>query len=237
MTRCLPTRFRHPAGAGALSAMGAQPLPGMPAPLRAATAVVLLAAAALAGGCAADNPDRYYTLASPAEPSAVAPVAGPPLFIEVAPVAVPERLAKPQMLVRRKPQSAEVELLEQSRWTSSFEKELRDALSAGISERLGAIDASKAARQAGDLPSWRITMQLTQFDAVQDDRIDAAMNWSLRRTDAPRAVTCRWTGSERVGPGIDGLAAGAQRVVAQVSAQVARQIAAAQAGNPALPVC
>ena len=179
---------------------------------------------ALASGCASD-PDRYYTLASPAPAAGVAQ-ATPPLFIEVAPVAVPERLARPQMLVRQAARGAEVEVREKSRWSSSFEKELRDALSAGIAGRLGAIDASKAARQAGDQPSWRVALQVTRFDAVENVGVDAAVNWTLRRSDAARGVTCQWAGSEAAEAGIDGLAAGSQRVVARVAEAVARQISA-----------
>ncbi len=63
----------------------------------------LLAAIAIVGclglaGCAS-QPDRYYTLAAPVGTPATAPAGGTPMFIELAPLALPERLARPQMVV------------------------------------------------------------------------------------------------------------------------------------------
>ena len=193
-------------------------------------ALMLIAAAALAAGCAS-KPDRYYTLAAPSGMAASAPEAAAPLFIELAPLAMPERLARPQMLVRKNAPGAEVELLEQHRWSSSFESELRDALASGVATRLGAIDATKGGRQTSQ-PAWRIAVQLRQFDAVEDTRVDAAFSWTLRRSDADRTLSCQWSGSEPVGTGIESLAQGAQRVTAKAADAIARQVAALQA-NPA----
>jgi uncharacterized lipoprotein YmbA len=101
----------------------------------------LAAVLAVLAGCAS-KPDSYYTLASPVAEADAAPStlggSAPPLYIELAPVAVPERFARPQMVVRQPNGSVQVEVLEQHRWASSFENELRDALSAGIAGRLGA---------------------------------------------------------------------------------------------------
>jgi creatinine amidohydrolase/Fe(II)-dependent formamide hydrolase-like protein len=59
-----------------------------PTPLAAAC----LAAAVCIAGCAS-APDRYYTLAAPGGSASAVPAIGEPVFIELAPVAVPERLA------------------------------------------------------------------------------------------------------------------------------------------------
>lgn len=184
-------------------------------------------------GCAS-QPDRYYTLASPA--GAMSTSAGSAsasaTFIEVAPVAMPERLARPQMVVRQPGDaSAEVKLLEKHRWTSSFESELRDALASQIAAQLGAVDVTKGGRQPGT-PAWRIAVQLRQFDAVENTRVDAAFGWTVRRADADRSAACAWSGSAAVGPGIDALAQGARRVTAEASAAIARHVASLQA-NPA----
>lgn len=185
-----------------------------------------LALALLAAGCATSTPDRYYTLAAPAD---AAPVpAASPIFIELAPVAVPERLARPQMLVQRVGGGAEVAVLEQHRWSSSFENELRDALAAGIASRLGAIDVTKGGRQPSQ-PAWRIAVQLQRFDAIEATRVDAAFSWTVRRSDAERSATCQWAGSEPVGQGIDALALGAQRITSQAAQAIARQVSALQA--------
>ncbi|MDB5896036.1 MAG: hypothetical protein JWQ88_3567 [Rhodoferax sp.] len=200
---------------------------------RLAAALLSLAAITLAG--CASQPDRYYTLASPGSAMPVVTPAGAasgPMFIEVAPVAMAERLARPQMVVSQPGgTSAEVKLLEKHRWTSSFESELRDALASQIAGQLGAVDVTKGGRQPGT-PAWRIAVQLRQFDAVENTRVDAAFSWTLRRADADRSTACAWSGSEPVGPGIDALAQGARRVTAQASAAMARHVLALQA-NPA----
>lgn len=200
-----------------------------PAPLAAA---LCLAGALLAAGCAS-APDRYYTLAVPGGTPIAAPGAGGPVFIELAPVAVPERLARPQMVMHPAGgPSAEVVLLEQHRWSSSFENELRDALSSGIAARLGAIDVTKGGRQPST-PAWRIAVQVRQFDAVENTRVDAALSWTVRRSDADLGATCQWRTSEPVGHGIDALAQGAQRVASSASDAIARHVAQLQQNSGA----
>ena len=191
----------------------------------------LLAAIAIVGltGCAS-QPDRYYTLAAPVGTAAMATAASTPLFIELAPLALPERLARPQMVVNQPGgASAEVKVLEKHRWTSSFENELRDALAGGIATRLGAIDVSRGGRQPSQ-PAWRIAVQVKQFDTVENSRVDAAFSWTVRRADAERSAVCWWSGSETVASGgIDALAQGAQRVTASAAQAMARHVAALQA--------
>lgn len=203
---------------------------------RMATALAV-AAALFAAGCA-NSPDRYYTLAEPigATPGvAVAPTGGAgaapasSLFIDVAPVAMAERLARPQLVVSRAgAQTAEVSLLEQHRWTASFESEMRDALAAGIAARLGAVDVTKGARLAGQ-PVWRIAVQLQRLDLIENQRADAAFSWTVRRADAERGTACQWTGSEPASGGIEAVALGARRLTGRVSAQIARHVQALQA--------
>ena len=195
--------------------------------------LIALSLAAVLAGCAG-KPTRYYTLAGVAGQAASVRTAGDAaLFIELAPVAVPERLARPQLVVQQQgtAQGPQVEVLEQHRWSSSFELELRDALADGIASRLGAIDLTKGGRQAGQ-PTWRIAVQLNRFEAVENNRIDAAFSWTVRRADQERSAVCQWSASEPVGAGIDALAQGAQRLSAQAAETIARHLAALQQ-NPA----
>lgn len=196
--------------------------------------VSVLGAAILLTACANTSNARYYTLTGPAA-SAITPAASTaPIFIELAPVAVPERLARPQMVLSKPAgQSAELELLEQYRWTSSFENEMRDALSAGITNRLGAVDVSKSGRSQGQAV-WRIAVQLRQFDAIENTRVDAAFSWTARRSDTGSHAACQWAGSEAVGSGMDALAQGAQRITDRAAQMIAQHLAAL-ASNPAAP--
>lgn len=189
-----------------------------------------LLAALLAAGCAS-APDKYYTLASPVPASQAAPstLGGPaPIYVELAPVAVPERFARPQIVVRRSDAGVQVDVLEQHRWAASFEDELRDALSSGIAARLGAMDVTKGGRQTTQ-PVWRIAVQLRQFDAVDGGRVDADFSWTLRRSDEARTVVCQLTTGEAVGSGVEGVAQGVQHVSALAAAAIARSVSAARA--------
>jgi len=199
----------------------------------------LLAAAAAAitmAGCASP-PDRYYTLVPiGAQTPATLRPAGPPLVIELLPLALPERLSRPQMLVRQAGDaaSAEVAVLEQHRWASSFENELRDALAGGVAARLGAVDGSRSGGNVGRAPgqpAWRIAVQVRQFDAIEGARVDAALSWSIRRSDQDTSAGCQWQASEAAGSGIDGVAQGAQRVTARAADAIARQVSALAAGT------
>jgi hypothetical protein len=199
--------------------------------------LAFLALAAVLAGCAS-KPDNYYTLASPVAAADAAPSTlggAAPLYIELAPVAVPERFARPQMVVREPNGSVQVAVLEQHRWASSFENELRDALASGIAGRLGALDVTKGGRQSSQ-PVWRIAVQLQQFDAVDGGRVDAGFSWTLRRSDEARTLVCQLNLGEPVGSGMDAVARGAQRVTAAAAAAMARSVAAARA-NPSATTC
>ena len=200
-------------------------------PLAAIAALVVLA------GCAS-KPDNYYTLASAVPASEAAPPTlgtAAPLYIELARVAVPERLARPQMVVGRANGSVQVDVLEQHRWAASFENELQDALASGIAARLGALDVTKGGRQSSQ-PVWRVAVQVRRFDAVDGGRVDAGFNWTLRRSDQSRTMACQLDVGEAVGGGIDAVAQGAQRVTAAAAAAIARSVNAAWA-DPAVTAC
>lgn len=182
-------------------------------------------AALLVAGCAG-KPTLYYTLADSALPTALpASTGAAPVYLDMAPVAVPERLARPQMVVRQQGDaSAQVSLLEQHRWASSFENELRDALASGVAARLGAIDITKGGRQA-TTPAYRVAVQVRQFDATEGSRVDGNFSWTIRRTDETRAMACKLSISEPVGAGMDAVAQGARRLTGELAAAIARSVA------------
>lgn len=188
------------------------------------TAACALALLALAG-CAGTAP-KYYSLADAAAVVAPAAASTPAFYIDLAPVAMPERLARPQLVVRQKGanEGPAVDILEQHRWSSSFESELRDALASGVAMRLGAVDATRSGRPSGQ-PGVRIAVQLRQFDAIEGSRVDAAFSWTLRASDDRPTRACQLNLSDPVAaPGIDALARSAQRVTTRLADAVARSV-------------
>lgn len=192
-------------------------------------AATLLGAALLAAGCSTTR-TQFYSLAETTPPPR--PAASAPTYIELAPVAMPERFARPQMVVRQKDAASgpQVDILEQHRWSSSFENELRDALGSGVAARLGAVDVTKSGRQRGQTAT-RIAVQMGQFDAIEGSRVDAAFSWTLRRTDDGPSVGCTLSLSEPVGAGVEALAQAAQRVASRLADAIAASVPALQ-GQP-----
>jgi len=191
-----------------------------------ATAAVLLSACASA-------PTRFYTLADAAAPSAsAATVASIPTgqtFIEVAPVSVPERLARPQIVVRT--DATRVDILEQDRWSAPFNNELRDALASGVANRLGAVDVTRGGRPANQ-PVYRIVVELRQLDAVKGGKVDAAFGWTITRSDNSSSAVCRLTVVEPAsGLGVDGVVQGMQRAVGNAADAIAADVTALRAGK------
>jgi uncharacterized lipoprotein YmbA len=186
----------------------------------------LLAAFGLAACSSA--PTRFYTLAAPMEGTTAAQPLAAPVYVELAPLALPERLIRPELVVRggvgSSSSSAKIEVLEGYQWASSFEYELRDALANRVARRLGGVNTTVSGRPA-ETPAWRVSVEVVAFDPIQDQQVDVVLSWSVRRTDGGPISTCRWSASEPVEHGIDALAAGAQRVTARAADAIARHIA------------
>lgn len=183
------------------------------------------ALALLLAACATPPATRYYSLA-PALPSAPASA----LQIEVPPIALPERLVRPQLVVRTAANPFEV--LDTHRWAAPFNSELHDALASGIAQQLGAIDVSTGGRLAGQ-PVYRIAVQLRQWDAAVDQQVQASFSWTLRRSDGARNLACQWSQSEPIdtgtGAGIAALAQGAQRLTQRAAQSMAASVKALEA--------
>lgn len=176
------------------------------------------------GGCASAPPVRYYSLSTALPAKAVANTS--PLLVELSPLALPERLVRPQMVVRSA--SGQLEILDLHRWSAPFNTELRDALAAGITQPLGAIDVSNGGRLAGQ-PVYRVAVQLRQWEAVENSRVEASFSWTIRRSDDARNLACQWSQSEPVGLGTEALAQGAQRLTTRAAQSMAAALAALDA--------
>jgi len=199
--------------------------------LAAATLGALLAL----GGCAGSGPPAYYTLAEPVPPAEVLRAPGQsPLAIELAPLQMPERWARPQLVVRQAGEAqGRAHILETARWTSTFESELRDALSAGVAGRLSALDQSRTPAPRGQVV-YRVSVQMVDFDAELGGQVRAAFNWTLRRADSDeRALACGLAFNQPAPDGVDGVALATRRISGQLAAAIARGIAALADSRPA----
>ncbi|MBP0597788.1 membrane integrity-associated transporter subunit PqiC [Herbaspirillum sp. LeCh32-8] len=193
-------------------------------------AAAALAAAVLAA-CGSSPPAQFYTLSAPSANVGAVRAQGPQTFIEVMPVAVPDRLARPQLVVRS--DAAKLDVLEQERWSSPFNNELRDALASGVAARLGAIDVSRSGRPA-DQASYRINVELRDMDAVRNDKVQASFGWTVTRSDDRKSAVCRMTVVEPVSGGSAGdVVLAMQKAVGNVADAIAANVRALQTGQGA----
>jgi len=192
-------------------------------------------AALLLGGCAGAKPPTYYSLAEavPAAEVLRAP-SQPTLAIELAPLQMAQRWARPQLVVREAGEAAgRAHILEEARWTSTFESELRDALSAGIAGRLSALDQSRTPAPRGQVV-YRVGVQVRDFDAEIDGRVRASFEWTLRRSDSEGgALACFGAFEEPASGGVDGVAQATRRISGQLAQSIARGVAALADARPA----
>ncbi|WP_240950505.1 PqiC family protein [Collimonas pratensis] len=201
---------------------------------RGAALIAAIAAALALAGCAS-SPTRFYTLQAP-PPALPATAQNARLFIEVSPIALPERLARPQLVVRSSGANAgtRVDILEQERWSSPFNNELRDALASAIASRLGATDVSRSGRPT-DQPVYRIAIELREFDAAPGDKVQATYGWTVTRSDNAKTSACQLTVAEPVAAGIDALVQGVQRTVANAADAITASVSSFKSG--AVPAC
>ncbi len=193
-----------------------------------AALLAAVAAALLLAGCASPDP-RYYTLAQGPEAGAAAPAAVPmsnPIWIEVAPVRVPERLNRPQLVVRANgADGAGLKLLDLSRWSSPLPDELRDALSQRLQATLGAVDTYQQGLSEVE-PVYRVTTEVVHMDADLGQRAGATINWTVRRLPDGKVMAGR-TQAELPAPGaVDGVVAAYRQIVASTAQDIAAGVRA-----------
>ncbi|AEI82803.1 hypothetical protein CNE_BB1p14110 (plasmid) [Cupriavidus necator N-1] len=185
--------------------------------------VALAAATTLMNGCASPEA-RYYTLAasrSDAAPPATARASrsGDPLWIEVTPVRVPERLNRIQLVVRDG-NGGGLKLSDTSRWTSPFPNELRDALSQQLQACLDTVDVYQRGLSATQR-AFRVTTDVIALDADVGKRAAATIAWTVRRLPDGKVLSGR-TETEVPAPGpVEGVVKAYREILAATAADIA----------------
>jgi uncharacterized lipoprotein YmbA len=194
-------------------------------------AAVLMAAGAMSALAACSSPDsRFYTLGG--APVTAATMKSPSSFyLAVAPVDMPPQVAKYQMVVQDG--SAQVRVLEDERWASLPADEVRRALSADLTQQLGAIDVYGTPYPDG-ASVYRVKVNVQRFESAPGSRalIDAV--WSVRGADGQPVLTCRTVADQPVGAGYDALVAGHRRAVDQLAGEISAGVKTVQSAPVAL---
>lgn len=199
--------------------------------------IVCILAAMLAACATPTNNVRVYSLANATSNSLTEKTSSnaPVMAIEVLPVNVPERLKRPQLVITSK-NTAQLKILEQDRWSSSFNDELQDAFVSGLSQQLNAIDISQGGRMANQ-STYRIAIVLQQFSATPGEQIQANFGWTITRLNAEarstgnRALSCQTNIKKPVGNGMDAVVKGVQETVAEAIQAIAANVNSLNSGE------
>jgi uncharacterized lipoprotein YmbA len=132
---------------------------------------------------------HYYSLAQDSTSSQndrVKQVPAQALWIEVAPVHVPERLNRQNIVLTNR--DGTLKRLEHDKWSAPLPEEMRDLLSQELQQRLGAVDNYQLG-VSGVAPVYSITAQVVRMNAELDKRASADLCWTVRRKSDSKVVT------------------------------------------------
>ncbi len=185
-------------------------------------ALLSLSAAGLLAACTSLPTSNFYTLAgASSDAGAQATQAGSsstvPFYFELAPVDMPQQVARNQLVVQTSP--AQVKVLEEKRWASLPSDEVRRALSADLMRRLGSIDVYGTSHPES-ASVYRVKVSVQRFESWPGSQAVIDAVWSVRVAGDTAVLTCRTVAQERVATGYDALVDGHRKAVDEIAAAI-----------------
>jgi uncharacterized protein len=175
-----------------------------------------LGAAAMLAACASPT-SRFYTLGgSDARPAPVVASAAA-FYFELAPVDMPQQVAKNQLVVQTS--GPQVRVLEEERWASLPGDEVRRALSSDLTRQLGAIDVY-GTPHPDSVPVYRVKVNVQRFESWPGSQAVIDAVWSVRAAGSDTVMTCRTVAQERVDAGYDALVEGHRKAVDEIASAI-----------------
>ena len=184
----------------------------------------LLAAACAVAGCAAVPPPvHFHTLLAPASEPAVADPAG--FLIDVLPVGIPPQLDQPYLVVHLP--DGGITMPDNERWTGPLADEVRSAVSAELTRRLGTRDVAGLPRPAGR-SVLRMQLQVRRLDATVGREVQLDADWSVGSADDAGAArrTCGGRFTVAAPGGYAELVRAEQRALADLAGRIAADLRA-----------
>jgi uncharacterized lipoprotein YmbA len=163
-------------------------------------------------GCTS-APVRYYTLTPP--PDKTLPASETTLAIDVRVVHTPPQLNRSELMVRTGP--TEVTLLENERWASPVNDEIKDAVRLELQRRLGRMSGSGPAftKLTLDIDVQHLEAELGRY-ALLEASWSATSSATGQRSNGARA-TCTFHADEKIHNGYAGMVEGYQREIAALA--------------------
>jgi uncharacterized lipoprotein YmbA len=171
-------------------------------------------------GCAS-APVHYYTLTPLPEKSLPAPETS--LAIDVRVVHIPPQLNRSELMVRTGP--AEVTLLENQRWASPVNDEIKDAVRVELQRRLAMAGLLPTVTKLKlDIDVRHLEAQLGQF-ALLEASWSATLSGSGQAATRAGTATSTFRADEKINIGYAGIVEGYQREIAELADAVVAVLA------------
>jgi uncharacterized protein len=176
---------------------------------------------ALAVGCSASPASRFYTLSA-----APGPAATPSnLSVIVGPVAVPDVVDRPQIVVSMGPN--QVRLEDFNRWASPLQNNIARVVADNLALMLGTPRVTLSAQTMSADADYRAAIEVKSFQSAPGEAAVLDAVWTVRRTKDGKAETGRTAVRETVQEmGYDALVAAHSRAVARLSQDIAEAVRA-----------
>jgi uncharacterized lipoprotein YmbA len=158
-------------------------------------------------GCTS-APVRYYTLTPP--PDKTLPASETALAIDVRVLHIPPQLNRAELMVRTGP--TEVTLLENERWASPVNDEIKDAVRLALQRRLSRMTGL---RPAFTKLTLAIDVQHLEAELGRYALLEASWSAILSATgsNGARATTCTFQADEKIPTGYAGIVEGYQQEI------------------------
>jgi uncharacterized lipoprotein YmbA len=171
----------------------------------------------LLAACASTPAPHYYVL----EPEAAREsTARSPVGVLVEPVAIPQEVDRPQMVLSRSP--GEVAIDDGHRWAAPLQPGITQVLARDIGRTLAADVVTEP--DASPWTGYRVQVQIVEFSSRLGEDAVVEARWEVRREGIARAGTEHVR--EAAAGGYEGLAQAHSRALGRVAAAIAGDIRA-----------
>jgi hypothetical protein len=177
-------------------------------------------------GCTS-APVRYYTLTPSPDRTSTASETTLPIDVRI--VHAPPQLNRSELMVRTGP--AEVTLLENERWASPVNDEIRDAVRLELQRRLGRMTGLRPdfARLTLDIYVQHLEAELGRY-ALFEASWSATSSATGQRSNGARAAICAFHADEKIHDGYAGMVEGYQREIAAFADAIVAVLASPASG-------
>jgi uncharacterized lipoprotein YmbA len=178
-------------------------------------------------GCTS-APVRYYTLTPPPDKTLPASKIFPAIDVRV--VHTPPQLNRSELMVRTGP--TELTLLENERWASPVNDEIKDAVRLELERRMGRMTELRPAftKLTLDIDVQHLEAELGRY-ALLEVSWSAILSATGQRSDGAQATTCTFQTEEKIPTGYAGMVEGYQREIAALADAVVAALTSPASGS------